>query len=330
MFFIPVMLAAILLGTWCHSLSHYLYARYVLKLDCQVNLGLRLWGAKSSETSGIRFGWLFFISRFQILPNRASAVPGRKFKILSTFLFGILASLVLGFGFGLVGYLTTPGKIDLGRTIRKGPVVVGEVLTGWPASQIGIKPMDKIIKVNEKPIQRFEDLQEAIIKSTGTVQIKILRAGKEMLFTVAPRDTTDGNRIIGLSPKPPKLVYQSYSFSEASKLSLKLIPNHLKQIKIFLTSLPQKNLKSKPLRIELDHKKKQPISTSFFLVYLANVLTFFGIYNLIPFPPFDMGNAIFRSLSVSQQKLGLLKIFGILIIFYFVFWGIWEAILGSF
>jgi regulator of sigma E protease len=63
-----------------------------------------------------------------------------------------------------------------------------------PADKAGIKEGDKIIRVNQSPIQYFSDLQQELAKNKGKeVTIKILRDGKEIdMSTTLSEDGTLG------------------------------------------------------------------------------------------------------------------------------------------
>jgi regulator of sigma E protease len=75
-----------------------------------------------------------------------------------------------------------------------GPFEVVRIREASPADKAGIKEGDKIIRVNQSPIQYFSDLQQELAKNKGKeVTIKILRDGKEIdMSTTLSEDGTLG------------------------------------------------------------------------------------------------------------------------------------------
>jgi regulator of sigma E protease len=62
-----------------------------------------------------------------------------------------------------------------------GPFKVYRIEPGQPADKAGLKPEDKIIQVNQKPIHVFSDLQQVFSENKGKpITVKVLRDGKEV------------------------------------------------------------------------------------------------------------------------------------------------------
>lgn len=74
---------------------------------------------------------------------------------------------------------------QLGRSPEEGGVLVIEVLPGSLAQQAGIKQYDLIVEINGKKIKGPEHLQRIIQQlTTGELQIKLIRQGKETDLTI--------------------------------------------------------------------------------------------------------------------------------------------------
>jgi len=85
---------------------------------------------------------------------------------------------------------------------------LGEVSTGWPAWEAGLKPGDKIVQLNGKRNPDFEDIFTTIALGSPTAKISLLvervtpgGATALLSFTVSPRyDEAQGMQRIGISP----------------------------------------------------------------------------------------------------------------------------------
>ncbi|HHT9139853.1 MAG TPA: RIP metalloprotease RseP [Candidatus Tripitaka californicus] len=80
---------------------------------------------------------------------------------------------------------------------------IGEVSTGWPAWETGLKPGDKIVRLNGKRNPDFEDIFTSIALGSPAAKISLLveRDNQLLGFTVSPRyDEAQGMQRIGISP----------------------------------------------------------------------------------------------------------------------------------
>ncbi len=89
----------------------------------------------------------------------------------------VFAIVVLGLLFATVGRPVTPAE-------------VGEVQPGSAAEAAGLRPGDRIVAVDGKPIASFEELQVVVRDSPGvTLAFTIERAGQKLDLPVTPRQT---------------------------------------------------------------------------------------------------------------------------------------------
>ncbi|MEK7246827.1 MAG: site-2 protease family protein, partial [Pseudomonadota bacterium] len=100
--------------------------------------------------------------------------------------------------------------------------VVGEVVAGTPAAEVGIRPGDKILAIESEPVTKFEDLRRVIGAHDGVpVRLRILRDGAEITLVVTPRTqaianadaTASGVRVgrIGIKPDPAHVAYERHN-----------------------------------------------------------------------------------------------------------------------
>src|SRR6185437_4599496 len=104
---------------------------------------------------------------------------GQRFAVvlagpLANFVFAIVVFAVM---FATVGEQFTPAD-------------VGQVQASSAAAQAGIKPGDKIVRIDGQPIASFEDVKQVVSLNDGTpMQVVVRRAGKDIPISVTPRLT---------------------------------------------------------------------------------------------------------------------------------------------
>jgi regulator of sigma E protease len=93
------------------------------------------------------------------------------------------------------------------------PFEVGEVMSGSPASTIGLQPKDKIVAVNNQPIAYFNELQSALAEVKGNeTTLVIEREGQQIEKSAAI--SKEGTIGIAITPLLDPVV-QKYGISES-------------------------------------------------------------------------------------------------------------------
>ncbi len=101
------------------------------------------------------------------------------------------------------------------------PPVVYKVLNGSPAAQVGIKPGDRIVAIDGKPVKTWQDVVGFMehYKGGKPIEVTVERNGERKTFTVIPKKE-DGRYIIGVEVKLPEKETIRHSIWEAFKLAL--------------------------------------------------------------------------------------------------------------
>jgi regulator of sigma E protease len=116
-----------------------------------------------------------------------------------------LALVCFGFAFAHEGYPTfAPSKEP----------VVSEVVPGMPAESAGLRPDDRIVKINDIPVSDFEQLRTLVQQSEGaTLRLLVERNGERRNLPLTPRYSESMDAyLIGIrppevaSPAPPPLL----------------------------------------------------------------------------------------------------------------------------
>lgn len=198
--FIEVLLLFNLL-IFVHELGHFLAARWRgLKIDrFAIWFGKPIWKTK---INGVEYALgTIPAGGYVSLPQMATmeAIEGKGEssgqplprisaldKIIVAFA-GPLFSFLLALAFAVVVMIVGRPVSDTEKT-----TVIGYVLKGGPADQVGLRPGDQILEVDGKAVSKFAGMGDSvmwcIVRSEGeVVPIKVLREGKVMDFYPKPR-----------------------------------------------------------------------------------------------------------------------------------------------
>jgi regulator of sigma E protease len=174
------------------------------------------------------------------------------------------------------------------------PPVVGKVMKKSPAEQVGIKPGDRIVAIDGKPVKVWSDVVNYMLHYKGDKPIKLTveRNGKKITFTVIPKKM--GNRyVIGIEAKLPEKVVIKHSPLEALKLAVEktweLSVLTVKAIWWLITGKLSVHTLGGPLAIAgIAHQAAQMGIITF--IYAMGVLSVqLALFNLIPLPLLDGG-----------------------------------------
>ena len=193
---LPYFVILIGLLVFIHEAGHFLFAK-LFKVKVHVfslGFGPKLIGFQKGETlykiSALPLGG--YVKMLGEDPSEAvdPKDKGRAFTdkpawqrlliILGGPVMNLIFPLFLHFGVGLTFTDVMPAEL-------------GFVLPDMPAAEVGLQPGDKIISIDEEPVESFDDLVRIVTPAYGkTLQFKILRNGKELTFNLAPKPTELG------------------------------------------------------------------------------------------------------------------------------------------
>jgi regulator of sigma E protease len=80
-------------------------------------------------------------------------------------------------------------------------VRVGEVVSGSPAEEVGLRSDDAILRIDDTPIETFNDIPPVVQGAEGrALSLRIWRDGEQFDLAITPRDDGSGLKI-GVGPK---------------------------------------------------------------------------------------------------------------------------------
>jgi regulator of sigma E protease len=247
--------------------------------------------------------------------QRASVIFAGPFV---SFAFGYLLFCVMGFTLGLPDDYTTTNTIDA-------------IIAKKPAAAAGLKPGDKIVQIDDKPIADGKSMVQAIHAGLGrTLTLTVLRGSERLIKSVTPEsgpyDTeVDGKVVhktgglIGIQPHP-QYHWKQYSPIAAIKRGTEIV-----QIQVIMTF---KGIFSKQvsenaggiIRIAGQIHEDSKEGPRQVLLTAAMLSLSLGIINLFPIPILDGGHLMLlaweglRRRKLSTKEVYTAQLVGISII----------------
>ncbi|AIZ64523.1 peptidase [Hymenobacter sp. DG25B] len=184
------------------------------------------------------------------------------------------------------------------------PFVVGEVVPGQPASKAGLLAGDRILKVADKPIQFFPELQQALKDNAGkATPLVVERNGQPVTLKV----NVDEDGKVGFRPKSLlQYATRQYSLVESvpagTKQAFGIVTTQVKAFgKIFRGEASARKSLGGPMAIAQQYGATFDWLKFWTLTgMLSMVLAFM---NLLPIPALDGGHVLFLTYEmVSGRK----------------------------
>ncbi len=195
--------------------------------------------------------------------------------------------------------------------------IVGEVLEGKPAAKVGIKPGDKITRINNTPVETWVGVTSIIHQNPRKqIKIEVQRDRETRVFYVVPEmDPEDQWGKIGISYLTEKM-----GFWQSLKLSMVKTYQVLKLTVIFVGKMMAKEMPvqlSGPVRITYELGKAAGLGFVF-LIDIASFLSIqIGLFNLLPIPALDGSRLMFlglegvRGMPIDPSKENFIHLVGL-------------------
>ncbi|MFC6997688.1 RIP metalloprotease RseP [Rufibacter roseus] len=205
------------------------------------------------------------------------------------------------------------------------PFEVAKVQSGTAASKIGLQKGDKIVRIGNKPIQFFDELQAELKKSAGkTVEIEIDRNGQR----ISNKAQIDESGTLGFNSKPllPRAT-REYGFLESFPAGLDraymIISTQIKGFgKIFSGEASASKSIGGPLMIAQTFGGD--FSWANFWTITAMLSMVLAFMNFLPIPALDGGHVMFLTYEMvsgrkpsdkfleNAQKVGMVLLLGLM------------------
>ena len=338
---------ALLTSVMIHEAGHYLTAKgFGMKVtEFFLGFGKRLWSTKRGETEfGIKaipaggYCRIVGMSPGEELPEvdapRAfyKASAPKRLIVLGAgsflhFVLGFVLIFTIFFGVGTAGLTSTVDQVV--------PCISAKACTSSstpsPAKEAGLLPGDKFIAINGYPVSKWSDDVKVVRNSPGKTNIfTIERAGQEITVAITSKPFKINGKTIGMIGVINKVGMERSSFassiSNSTTLSKQLFTGSVSS----LTQLPSKI--PALVRQTFGGEKRDPAGLvgvigvaeasaqtagnkslawneriATFLLIIASLNIFVGIFNLLPLLPLDGGHMAIATLDGLRNLFARLR-----------------------
>ena len=180
---------------------------------------------------------------------------------------------------------------------------IGAVMEGYPAQVAGLQVGDRVLQVNDRTIENWSGLQEAISTSTGAgLQLKIMRDGHEMEKTISPRREMSKSifgkyrevRLVGVRPAEDIVTFKyrpTVALLKAGQELGKITCMTYKAIFAMMTgSMSVRENVTGPIGIFYLLQKAAEMGMTHVLFIMGVISASLAIFNLLPVIPLDGGH----------------------------------------
>lgn len=185
--------------------------------------------------------------------------------------------------------------------------VIGKVAPNSPASQVGLKPGDRILSINSKPISSWQELTLAIKTSKSSkLEILIKRDNQNLNITIVPtKDPRTQTPIIGIAPQIKTSTVEStlsQAFSKAIDKTIELTVLTFRALYELITGGVSINSLGGPITIAqlATDSAQQGIATFLYMMGLISIQL--AIFNLLPLPVLDGGLILLYAMESIRRK----------------------------
>ncbi len=199
--------------------------------------------------------------------------------------------------------------------------VIDEVIVDTPAYKAGLEPGDKIINVNNKEINSWNNVIKEInnVEPKKDIEIIVLRGSEKKSFTLKPKfDKETGRYLIGITTKTNK------SFTSAVKGGVEKTGEILGAMFEFFRMLVTGEIKKGSLSgpVGVIYTVGQAAKYGFMnILYITGLISVnLGFFNLLPIPALDGGRILFmlielfRGEPLDPEKEGFIHFVGFVLL----------------
>ena len=192
--------------------------------------------------------------------------------------------------------------------------VIGKLVAGGVAENVGLRVQDRIVQVNGQPVLVWEDLVKAVRAHPAQMLVfQVERAGSQFSMSLTPESFNEGAKLIGrigvapyidralfdkmlttVSFSPQKAIVEAlHKTWDTALLSIKMMS------KMVMGEVSLKNL-SGPITIADYAGQSAQMGWGAYLGFLALISISLGVLNLLPIPLLDGGHLLYYSVELIK------------------------------
>lgn len=322
----------VLLGVlvFVHELGHYLMAKFTgVKVDeFSIGFGKKLWGF--TDRSGTEWkicaiplgGYCKFLGDGDAASSTdesASVAEEDKkyafafqnpFKKLSIVIAGPAANYVFAI-LVFAGVFFFLGKVDF-------PAVVGEVIKGGAAEQAGVLAGDRILKVNGKAVNSFDEVRQEVDMNTAEKVSLEIKRGEQLITLSFPLKVIPleeevnqpaepkamlGIRSVNIVEVQPSQISLAAAFRDATLETWRITEMTLRGVGQMITGKRDADEVGGIIRIaEMSGDISKQSGFLDLLIFAALLSINLGLINLFPIPLLDGGHVVIYLIEIVTGK----------------------------
>ena len=300
-----------------HEWGHFFVAkRFGIRVErFSLGFGPKVFSLKRKETE-YRLSW-FPLGGYVKMAGETKDEPltGEKWEYLSRSVWERFAVVFAG---PFLNYLLAFFVFAVVFAIGNPQVTskIGKVMENYPAQAAGIREGDRVLSVNGKKVQYWEEVTTLIRKTSeeGTVQVMVERNETKVPFTLRPKTVEEKNlfgerkkfALIGISPSE-EVVLVRYPVPQAIGMAAKQVAQltylTLKAISRMLTGhMAVKESLTGPIGIFVITEQAARLGIRYLLQMVGVLSASLAIFNVLPIPVLDGGHLFFLVLERLKGK----------------------------
>lgn len=193
------------------------------------------------------------------------------------------------------------------------PPVVGEVMADTPAAEAGLQPGDRIVSVDGRSMEVFNDIPMTVMHRPGEpMPIVIERGGERIATVMRPRTITETDRfgrpqeraVIGIRAGEPVITPVSILEAprEGVRQSWAIVRQMTEVIGQLLTGRRSIEDLGGPLKIAEASGQQLVLGGAAFVTFIALISINLGFINLLPLPTLDGGHLMFYAVEAVRRR----------------------------
>lgn len=296
-----------------HEFGHFLMAKKMaVKVEVfSVGFGPNIWSIKKGGTA-------YTISAIPVggYVKMAGEEPGEErtgadWEFYSKPIYKRFSIVVAGTAFNyILGFLLFSTVFMIGAPVLSSRI--GRILEGYPAEKAGLKENDKIIKIDGKKVEYWEEVLDIIHKKKKSdITLVIDRNGEILTFTVKGKSELQKDifgksvrvTLIGIAPSD-EVNFVKYGFFKSIERGTRTTWNittlTYRAIWGMLTGALSVKEASGPIGIFVFTGRAARMGLVPLLNISALISVSLAIINLLPLPPLDGGHILF--LAIEKLK----------------------------
>lgn len=197
----------------------------------------------------------------------------------------------------------------IGLQLQPPPAIIGE-LTDGPAQAAGLHAGDRIVSVNDRPVDSFADLVKLVpeqAQKNAKLHLLVARGNDTLGFdVVAEHKSADGKTrwMIGVGPAETRNAVEHYgplqAVPAAFRETWKQTRNTFGMIASMITGAASAKNLSSVISIAQVANASAHMGLAWFLSFLAVISLSLGILNLLPIPILDGGHLLYYLIELVK------------------------------